>query len=332
MADDPTADATSQDASTSASVSDPDSAAVAPVPSSGSSSANMSSADMAATDQSTPDQSTVNQSTAASPSDTQPQPLQSIDPSAASSATVSGSAAGFAQITALAAGSDVASYNWQNRGRAPAGYIKGMAVAYARAYCKLKAGDAAATEVAKADTSAPDTDAISFYSDVFQAASMDNSSDGVDTLRHVYVLLTGLGMRESSGVYCEGRTSADNMSADTAEAGLFQVSFNASSASPLMAQLFTQYAGLTDFVDIFKEGVSCSSAKLQNFGSGDGAEFQRLTKACPAFAVVFAAVGLRNIRKHWGPINLKKAEVRGECDDLFTQVQNLVDQLQITAI
>lgn len=30
-------------------------------------------------------------------------------------------------------------------------------------------------------------------------------SSGVATLRHVFVLLFGLGMRESSGRYCEGR-------------------------------------------------------------------------------------------------------------------------------
>ena len=40
----------------------------------------------------------------------------------------------------------------------------------------------------------------------------------------------GLGMRESSGQYCCGRdTSEDNTTADTAEAGLFQMSWNAMS-------------------------------------------------------------------------------------------------------
>ena len=265
--------------------------------------------------------------------DQAPEAPMSVDPGSTATAPSVDTAPAIAQLTALAAQSDIAKYQWKDRGRAPAGYIKGMAVAYARVYLKLKAGDAAATEMAKADTNDGSHDAISWFSDVFQSAGMDNSSDGVDTLRHLFVLLTGLGMRESSGKYCEGRdTSASNMTADTAEAGLFQASFNARAASPLMTQLFQQYAGLTDFVDIFKEGVSCSSANLANFGSGDGAEYQRLTKACPAFAVEFSAVGLRNIRKHWGPINLKKAEVRSECDDLLQQVQNTVDQLQITAI
>jgi hypothetical protein len=214
-----------------------------------------------------------------------------------------------------------------HRGVAPTGYIKGMAVAYARVYCKLQAGDPAAREMAKADTSDPDLDGLSWYRQIFLDAGMDNSVAGSNTLRHLFVLLTGLGMRESSGTYCEGRDfSADNTTAETAEAGLFQVSFNACVANPLMQQLFQQYSGSTDFVDIFKEGVRCSATQLENFGTGDGAEFQRLTKACPAFTVEFAALGLRNLRKHWGPINAKAAEIRPECDDLFLTVQRLVDE------
>jgi hypothetical protein len=65
------------------------------------------------------------------------------------------------QIIALAATSPIASYNWKKRGQAPAGYVKGMAVAFGRVYCKLLAGDAAAAEMAKADTQKPFVDALS---------------------------------------------------------------------------------------------------------------------------------------------------------------------------
>ena len=93
-----------------------------------------------------------------------------------------------------------------------------------------------------------------------------------------------------------------NSAAETAEAALFQTSFNARSATPLLPMLFTQYtANPSGFIEVFKEGVHCSAASFENFGSGDGQDFQRLTKECPAFAAEFAAVGLRNIRKHWGP-------------------------------
>ena len=156
---------------------------------------------------------------------------------------------------------------------------------------------------------------------------MPNDLAGVDTLRHLFVLLIGLGMRESSGKYCEGRDrSASNTTAETAEAGLFQTSFNAMRASSLLPMLFAKYSANPDgFVDVFREGMRCSAASLENFGSGEGREFQRLSKECPAFAVEFAAVGLRHIRKHWGPIRTRAAEVRSECDEMLLEVQRLVD-------
>jgi peptidoglycan hydrolase-like protein with peptidoglycan-binding domain len=231
------------------------------------------------------------------------------------------------QISQMAGASPLASVVWRDRGKAPAGYIKGMALVYSRVYCKLKVGNAAALDMAKANTGDKVHDALAWYSDIFAAAGMDNSFAGADTLRHLFVLLVGLGMRESSGQHCEGRDrSASNTTANTAEAGLFQVSFNARSASPLMPPLFTEYlAKPSGFLDVFKEGVRCRPSSLENFGSGDGKEFQRLTKECPAFAAEFAAVGLRHIRKHWGPINRKQAEIRPECNALFRDIQAVVD-------
>jgi hypothetical protein len=232
------------------------------------------------------------------------------------------------QITHIASTSPVAGYRWKgNRGVAPAGYIKGMALTYARVYCKLKAGEAAATEMAKVDTRDNEHDALSWYRQKFAELELSNDTAGPDTLRHLFVLLIGLGMRESSGKHCEGRdTSAQNTTAETAEAGLFQTSFNARNASPLLPTIFAEYrANPLGFLEIFKEGVRCSAASLENFGSGDGKEFQRLSKECPAFAVEFAAVGLRHLRKHWGPINRREAELHPNCDAMLRQVQTAVD-------
>jgi hypothetical protein len=238
---------------------------------------------------------------------------------------------GIDQIIQIAASSSIARHRWDDRGVAPIGYIKGMAVVYARVYCKLKAGDAAATEMAKAKTTDNRRDALAWYSEIFHAAGINNDQAGADTLRHLFVLLIGLGMRESSGKFCEGRDrSATNTTAETAEAGLFQTSFNARSANPLLRTLFAQYsANPSGFVEIFREGVRCTPANLENFGTGEGMEFQRLSKACPAFAAEFAAVGLRNIRTHWGPITRREAEVRPECDAMLRQVQDAVDSLNL---
>jgi hypothetical protein len=238
------------------------------------------------------------------------------------------------RIVQIASASPIARYRWFKRGVAPAGYIKGMALVYARVYCKLRAGDPAALEMAKANTGHAYTDALAHYAPEFAALGMSNAAAGADTLRHLFVLLVGLGMRESSGRYCEGRDrAAANVKAETAEAGLFQTSYNAKSAHPTMPQLFRQYAASpSGFLDVFREGVRCTSAGLENFGTGDGAEFQRLSKACPAFAAEFTAVGLRNRRRHWGPINRKGVEIRPECDAMLLQVQRLVDEAKLCPV
>ncbi len=241
---------------------------------------------------------------------------------------------GFAQVPLVAAQSAIASHNWNDRGVAPLGYIKGMALVYARVYCKLKSADPIAIEMAKADTGDAQHDALTHYAQEFNAAGMDNQSSGVDTLRHLFVLLIGLGMRESSGQYCEGRDrTATNTTSETAEAGLFQSSYNLRTAHNLLPQLFTLYRGnISGFKEVFKEGVTCTNQDLQNFGSGDGLEYQRLSKASPAFAAEFTAIGLRNrgaglviSQCHWGPIFRREAEIRPECDAMLLEVQRVVD-------
>jgi peptidoglycan hydrolase-like protein with peptidoglycan-binding domain len=235
------------------------------------------------------------------------------------------------KILQVAAQSEIAHYRWNDRGVAPSGYIKGMALVYARVYCKLKAGDAAVMEMAKANTGNTDKDALAHYAPEFRAVLMDNSVAGVDTLRHLFVLLIGLGMRESSGKLCAGRDrSAKNTTADTAEAGLFQASYNLRTAHPVLPKLFTHYlANPSGFKEVFQEGVRCNANDLENFGQGNGREFQRLSKDCPTFAAEFTAVGLRNRLNHWGPIKRKGAEIRPECDAMLLQVQQAVDQLNL---
>jgi hypothetical protein len=191
-------------------------------------------------------------------------------------------------ITQIASSSAIATFNWPGRGIAPRGYIKGMALAYARVYCKFRNGDAFAVEMAKANTGNLAIDALAHYADEFDQLDMDNDASGVDTLRHLFVLLIGLGMRESSGRWCEGRDrSASNTTSDTAEAGLFQTSWNARSASPLLTQLFNDYQiNPTGFLDIFKEGVTVRTQDLENFGSGDGKKFQQLSKEYPQYSAM----------------------------------------------
>lgn len=233
-----------------------------------------------------------------------------------------------ARISDLAAKSPIADYRWKNRGKSPPGYIKGMAVSFAKISCELRAGDDAATEMAKTATADASKDALKHYEENFQQSGMDNSRDGEDTLRHLFVLMLGLGMRESSGRYCEGRDrSAHNTSAETAEAGLFQTSFNARVATPLLPRIFHDFRANPEpsYLNVFKEGVRVRDGDLENYGSGDGREFQKMSKECPFFALKFTAVGLRNLLRHWGPINRRDAEIRPDADTLFKDVWKLVE-------
>jgi hypothetical protein len=233
-------------------------------------------------------------------------------------------------IPEIAAASAIAAYEWNNRGQAPVGYIQGMALTYAQVYRNYLAGDSSAHVMAQANTGNDETDAISWYNSRFVAHNMSNAVSGVDTLRHLWVLLLGLGMRESSGQYCCGwdrEESRDELTADSAEAGLFQMSWNAHIASPELPKLFASYSAnpTAGYLASFKEGVQCSTADFETYGAGPGADFQKLAKYCPALAAQMAAVGLRTIRNHWGPINRHEAEIRLEANSLFLAVQKVVD-------
>jgi hypothetical protein len=231
-------------------------------------------------------------------------------------------------ITGIAAASAIAHFSWPQRGVAPIGYIKGMALVFARVLCKLNAGDAAAVEMAKANTGNAARDALAHYDGVFAGLGMSNNVSGPDTLRHLFTLMVGHGMRESSGKFCEGqdRSAPQNQTADKAEAGLLQTSFDARSASPLLPVLFANYtANPAGFMNVFKEGCSpCTARNLENFGTGPGRDFQKLSKESPAFAVEFAGVTLRNERKHYGPINTRAAKVMPDCDAMLRQVQDFI--------
>jgi len=191
--------------------------------------------------------------------------------------------------------------------------------------------DSAALRMAEAERGEEDTDALAWYGEEFEDLRMDNNRSGLATLRHTFALLMGLGMRESSGKYCEGRDmSADNVSADTAEAGLFQMSWNASNASDEIVGLYEKFSALGEselcLLSTYSEGVVCESEDFECYGeTGEtGFKYQELAKQCPQFAVESAAVGIRVLRQHWGPINRYEVQLTEEADQMLMAVQDLV--------
>jgi hypothetical protein len=238
-----------------------------------------------------------------------------------------------AEIIAVVNRSPLIGYQWEDRGVAPRGYIEGMALSFAlaaRAWMNdaLDDGNAVADaveEMAREATSDEDIDALAWYADEFEELDMDNSVEGLSTLRHLFVLLIGLGMRESSGEYCCGLDqSADNTAAETAEAGLFQTSWNIETCSPHIGNLLAEYwDDPNGWLPVFASGLSPTSVDLQHYGEGEGARYQWLARYSPTFAVFVTAVGLRKRRQHWGPINRREVELVKDADDLLRKVQRI---------
>lgn len=249
-----------------------------------------------------------------------------------SSAAIAQESSPLDQIAQIAADSNCAATNWEDRGVAKKAYFRGMALVFAKAICQPDRPDVKIVGAARGTpgTTSDRTDGLTWYDAKFQSLGMSNANDGVDTLRHAYALLIGLGMRESSGKYCVGRDrSADFSSADSAEAGLFQTSWGAHIASTAMSDLFSKYKSDQKgcFFEVFSNHVACSAWDAKTWGSGTGADWQRLTKSCPGFAAEYAAVLLRTSggkKGEFGPIRTRKAQVLRECDSMLSQIQALI--------
>ena len=233
------------------------------------------------------------------------------------------------RIKDLAGNSSCAQYSWKSRGRAPTGYIKGVALGFARSLCRIKSSPpmAAAALMSSADTHNDKKDALTHYHSILAALHIPVNIPGSDALRAIYSIAFGLGMRESSGSYCVGwdTSAGSHRPSSAAEAGVFQVSYDSMAASVELRNLYNEYLSSTQrcLLDVFKEGAHCSPQSI--LGSGAGAVYQAFNKSCPAFATEYAVTLLRILRGHFGPINRLEAEVKPACSTLLTEVQQLVE-------
>jgi len=238
-----------------------------------------------------------------------------------------------AAIKRIAEDSDIADYDWEDRGEASLGYTSGMALAFAQTLLKLQAGHLAAVEMAKARTNS-DKDVFNLWRDEFENEGMPNeaSTPAATRLRHLYAFMLGSGMRESSGVYCTGRdqsAGSSSQTSDTCESGLFQTSFNAHGASdPWFDQLMVEYGTgqSPGYVTTFGEDVSCGQNDWECVGSGPGLLFQRLCKTMPAFAAETHALTLRNLCNHYGPVIRFEVELTQGANSMFKQVEAYLER------
>lgn len=224
------------------------------------------------------------------------------------------------RILEIAANSSCARHNWKKRGVAPVGYIKGMALMYAKSFCDSRGPAGPAVTIMKQPLEGAE-DALVRYKDDLSQNGVDVNND-IERLRAIYTLAIGEGMRESSGNTTEGRdTTVTHPTADNAEAGLFQQSFDSFGKSPVFAQLLAQYKADTGSCRFatFKEGAP--TVTRPDFGTGPGAEFQHFTRACPAFATEYAMVLFRINQKHFGPVKRHEAEYFQPCNVMLKEVE-----------
>ena len=225
-------------------------------------------------------------------------------------------------ITVTARTSECARRDWPDRGQAPAGYMVGMALTYARNYCAVlrNAQDATATIAAPILPQSEETDALAHYG--------RSDSTAPERLRALFALLTGLGMRESTGNTTEGRDlEVTNPTAENAEAGLFQTSFDSFNVTPWFAAMKADFSAdpAMCLLPQFLENVTDMQRPI--VGNGPGAEYQVFVKQCPSYAANYAALMLRLERNHFGPINTQKAEIADVCLSMLQRVETIAQHV-----
>lgn len=228
-------------------------------------------------------------------------PAPGVTPTATHSPAVTSVWPDILTINEIVSASSCRDYKWKDRGRAPGGYVKGLAYVFAQKVCGgvPPLGDES-------------RDALKWF-------------EKPATLVNTYTLLLGLGMRESSGKYAEGwDKSGTHAKSDEYEAGLFQFSYNSIGASGSLRPLYAHYQAHPELclLPVFMEGATDPHRSVG--GTGDAAVFQAFTKECPAFATEYAAILIRVLRKHFGPVNRKEAEFRDDCAEMFQKIQNAV--------
>ena len=226
-----------------------------------------------------------------------------------------------------------------NQGKAPPGYLKGLVRTYVKLVCEKDQDVIAKSvyEIATASIGSSEKDALAHYGLVPKSPT--------DRLNSTFAMMIGSNARESSWRPCCGRDILAKESdvkeclngvyngvkytgsGSTCEAGLAQTSYNSIANTGPLRDLFDSYLEYPRgcFETIYYGKTTCSEANWKNHGSDPKAvAFQRLSKTCPGFTVESGLIMFRTNRKHYGPINQKKAEVYSQCVSMFEEVRQAI--------
>jgi hypothetical protein len=216
--------------------------------------------------------------------------------------------------------SDCLKYHWKNRGKAFKSYMRGMGLMYAKQICGqgsdfIKQEKVTSTyRLSWENKNRPHEDALKLYG--IKGSQLET-----------YTFLIGLGMRESNGKYCKGRDKSQNfVKSDSAEAGIYQMSYVARLFNTELEPLYRKYkkGELPCELDVFKsDAIKCTAYDAKTYGSGEGADWQKLMKRCPALSVQWASILIRSRYTHFGPIKRKEVEVMPQCRDMLRKVEKV---------
>lgn len=193
---------------------------------------------------------------------------------------------------------------WKDRGVMPAGFANGIAASYKAALARGEKGR---------PIGSPETDALAYY----------GIKPG-NELRKTYTFLIGLGMRESTGNYTLGRdyTAKGEQSSLSAETGAWQFSLDAIKRDPELAKIYeyTKDKNYNCMNEIYGEGI-----KVRTDGyigqPPNGLAFQKHFRSCAAAQAEYAAVMIRAVRSHFGPINRREVSYVKECEDWLASME-----------
>lgn len=226
------------------------------------------------------------------------------------------------QYLTLATGSTCAKTKHDVQGLPRQGWVKGMALTYAKTICN-PTGDT--YKVAGQPLGNANVDALAHY-----GLNPQTTEERVNT---TFSLALGSAARESTWRWYVGKdANASNTDSSTCEAGGYQTSYNCRynrdglTINPSRDKLYKFFKADKSrcFATEYKSGLAGNAENLKNWGTGEGVTFQELSKQCPGFATEYHLMAIRERRTHYGPINIKKSEAKPVCTDMFASLRKAI--------
>lgn len=223
------------------------------------------------------------------------------------------------RLTDMADASDCAKKTVGNRSRLGKvkGYYHNVVVAFARSVCRPN--DSAKLAMLRQNRQ-PDPPGI-------MRVSGGNADQG---LVNTYATLMSLGLRESNGNFKEGRDRSASNYGKSAEAGLYQTSYDVAGRGKSQKYWVN---GMVQLENEYEKNPQACGTEFYGVGvpqlqSGRREQpwdrFQRLLRNCPQLAVEHAAITTQNNSRHYGPLRRGEAPAIPACKQLLNEVYETV--------